>query len=245
MTIENLKLSKKLQFIWSLNAYLILAAGVLSVVGLIFLLFSIAESKMRPHGVRGIVATDKNDISEERLSYRFRSSVNGVVTLDVTTNQRIETKFGSKDASDALRNQRFIKISDTTQTQLFPNNMYLITNVYVINEQGIKKTHAWRDRDEEQTTAFRIYEVVIKDSNQDKRLTESDHKDLMIAKADGSMLLTIAKDVENLDGPPERVNGNQVHLAATFADGSSKFLRLDIEAWKMLAPIQLPSLKEK
>jgi hypothetical protein len=245
MTIENLKLSKKLQIVWSVNAYLILVAGLLCVVSLLLLLFTITADKLRPHGVQGMVATDKKDISDERLSYRLRSSGNGIVALDVTTDQRIETKFGSKDSSNALRNQRFIKISDTTQTQLFPNNNYLITSVYAITAQGVKKTYSWRERDEEESAEFRIYEVVTKDTNEDKRLTVSDHKDLMIAKADGSQLMTIASGVENLAGVPERVNNDQVHLAATFADGTSKFLRLDIASWKMLEAIQLPSLKEK
>ena len=235
------------QRIWRINAYLILMAGVLVIVALGWLLSNALWNRLRPHDVRNVVAAGSDDAPRhERLTYRLRNAQGAVVTLDVLSDQRIDTFSSSKTSSDVLRNQMFVRVDDASSTWLFPTQQHLISRVWVVRGKEVTTPYQEESRTqpEQQPTRARLYEVVTRDTNQDGRLTERDHKSLFLARADGTGLATLAEGVTRLDGvalsPPD-----EIRAVATQADGTSRLLRFDLQRWTALPTLALPSLQEK
>ncbi|MDO5693698.1 MAG: hypothetical protein Q4G70_14690 [Pseudomonadota bacterium] len=233
----------KLRGIWRVNAYLLFIVGVLVVIGLMWILAEAAWSKLRPHGVRNVVATDES-VSDEKLAYRLRSARGNFVVLDVVSNQRIDTKFGSKDAYDALRNQVFVQVEDGSTSMLFASNERLITRVWGIKTEDVGASYRSEEgEDEGEPMRARLYEVVLKDSNADARLTERDTKTIMLAQGEGVQLLTLADGIRSVQGVALR-KPHELRFVATTDSGESHLYRFDLQNWTPLAPLSLPSLKE-
>lgn len=230
--------------VWKINGYIILLAGLVALGLLVTLAFTLIADKWAPRGVHNVVATNPEQILEEKLSYRLSHVGNDTVVVDMLTDQRINTKYGSKEAPDALRNQLFVTISTGGQRKLFPDNAKLITTVHAIKTENVKRINRWDNSEGEGETLARFYEVVTKDTNGDQRLTEQDNKTLMLARANGTGLVQLADEIADLGGRPV-LTGKNLRYVTTRADGASALQQFDLETWQPLPSIPLPSLKEK
>ncbi|PAT36456.1 hypothetical protein [Vandammella animalimorsus] len=237
------------QHIWRINAYLILItcalASALLLVGLALLAWE--WQRARPTPVANLVATDvSGHVQRERLSYRLRHTQGDVVVLDVVADQQIEQAMGSKIASGVMRNQLFVNVADGSSARLLPDDRGLVVQVWAVRGDGAVSRTYGPETDERPLPVVRarLYEVVSQDSNGDGRLSASDQRRLLLARADGSAPVTLAEGMARMDGAALDAAG-ELRLTAVPAGGGMQLYRFDLSRWAALPPVSLPSLPKE
>ncbi len=236
------------QRIWRINAYLILIAGVLAIAALALGLAGLVWDLLRPRVITNVVAPAGDArLRQERLSYHLRNAQGDVVVLDVLSDQTLDTAYSAKTLADTLRNQLFVTLADGRSTRLLADNQRLIVRVWAIRNTRVTSPHRsehgdtpGESPDDTQPVRARLYEVVDADRNGDTRLSPSDPRRLLLARADGSAPVTLAENITQLDAPALGAAG-ELRLAATQADGGTHLYRFDLHRWTALPPVALPS----
>lgn len=237
------------QTIWRINAYLILItcalASVLLLVGLALLAWE--WRRARPVPVVNLVATDvSGHVQRERLSYRLRHTQGQVVVLDVVADQQIEQALGSKTASGVMRNQLFVNVADGSSARLLPDDRGLVVQVWAVRGDGAVSRTYGPETDERPPPAVRarLYEVVSQDGNGDGRLSPSDQRRLLLARADGSAPVTLVEGMARMDGAALDA-ADELRLTAVLTGGGMQLYRFDLSRWAALPPVSLPSLPKE
>lgn len=233
--------------IWRINAYLILIAGVLAIAALALGLAGLVWDMLRPRTITNVVAPAGDArLRQERLSYHLRNAQGDVVVLDVLSDQTLDTAYSGKTSVDTLRNQLFVTLADGRSTRLLDDNQRLIVRVWTIRNTYVTSPHRSEHGDTPGETSgvqpvrARLYEVVDADRNGDTRLSPSDPRRLLLARADGSTPVTLAENITQLDTPALGTTG-ELRLAATQANGGTHLYRFDLHRWTALPSMALPS----
>lgn len=237
------------QHIWRINAYLILTTCALALALLLAGLARLAWEWRRVRAVgNAVVATEESGhVQRERLSYRLRHTQGDVVVLDVVADQQIEQTLGAKTTSGVMRNQVFVNVADGSSARLLPDDRGLIARVWAVHDDRVVRAYGL-EHDERPLPAVRarLYEVVSKDSNGDGRLSASDPRRLLLARADGSAPVTLAEGITRLDAAALDAAAGELRLTAVPTGASSMQLyRFDLSRWAALPPVSLPSLPKE
>jgi hypothetical protein len=176
--------------IWRANAIIILAAGVLSLIVLIFAAFYVVKEIFRERDVTAVVNTDAEEQIQESLSLGSATQITGHpwLLIAVESDQKYDQAYFSKSAT-AARNYAFVPASGQTRW-LYQHNRFLIVDATQL--PGVEYY------EQEKATALISFVVVRSDSDKDQRLTPHDFSVLMFTKPDGTGGAVVLENVRRI-----------------------------------------------
>jgi hypothetical protein len=176
--------------IWRANAIIILAAGALSLIVLMFGFVYIAKEIVSERDVRAVVNTDAEQRIQESLSVGRATKIIGHPWLLVAleSDQRYDQTYFSKSAV-AARNYGFVSASGKPRW-LYPHNQFLIVDATQL--PGVEYY------EQENPTALISFVVVQNDSDKNERLTPQDSSVVMFTKPDGTGGSVVLRNVRRI-----------------------------------------------
>ena len=179
--------------VWRANALLILVAGVLSIGVLSFALWQIYKETTRTrHATQVInVAGEQVDRATRRVGRFEAVEGSAILRAPLTLEQEYGFSSGSKETSSP-QNYLFYDPRSGRSWWLLPgfSGLLLSTEQLPSHEYGAKPAPV---------VAF-AYELVESDTSGDEKLTGSDRRSIALSGPDGSNVVKLFRDVDELNG---------------------------------------------
>lgn len=213
--------------LWRINALIIFAAGLLTIVLLLFVLRELAGEIFGTREVYSVVNTDEETVPEEDImieSQRISGSKDWLLTLH--SNQVYAQSYYSKSAL-AARNYGVLSPGGQPRW-LYPHHRFLFSDVRQVSESNAE---------EKQKTRLLLFVIRKEDTDQDRRLTDADTGTLALSRADGSdftELLTVGELVDY------QLDERQLHILYRDNDNTFYSARVALADFSLLEQQSLP-----
>jgi hypothetical protein len=218
--------------IWKINAVIILLAGLLTIAVLAFIAF---EEATRTRDVEHVANIADTGIDKSKTELTDFTDVNGtaIMRAELRVDQEYAFSSGSKQAS-SVRNYLFFDSVNKSTHWLRNDNKGVIFAFHSLPVQS----YSGEDKDKP-IVAF-LYLIADKDTNNDKRLTESDLKDIAVSDATGKRFKVVINGIDRFNGSRFQENGHVLilytaasHLKVADLDLQTQTLLSDVEAKTM------------
>lgn len=183
--------SRLFQWVWRLNALLILIIGVGSLLVLAYSYVALWGAITGEKQCPGMVNLDDSATYKQQWQYSTVIGLDGVdhVMVTLKSGQRFAQENYSK-YTESVRNLLFINTQTNENHWLLPDNDRLILEHIALSELPFNTP--------ERYVRVIVFTVVEQDSNDDKRLTSEDKITIMISQPDGRRLTTVVDGVESV-----------------------------------------------
>jgi len=180
--------------IWRFNALIIAAAGVLSIVVLLFVLYTLYRESNQTIRRSEIVNIDPEKNIKEVFRLGNLEHINGSKTVitRLYSDQNFSLNYAASKSTASTRNILFSNLYNQTNRWLLPNNKFLISEYQYIKEGNLY--------DKNNTVLAILYSVVKNDSNNDSRLSSSDKITVSLSTPDGRGYTEIIENTERVLG---------------------------------------------
>ena len=223
------------RFVWRFNALVIMIAGLLTIV-VLGLGASQIFGDMTRRQKRNIVNIDNNNIVKEKWEFGNLQEIEGTsyVIVPLYSDQSYAQSYYSK-STNSIRNYLFIDEETGKSEFLFPHNNFLINNKSFIfdkiaNNQG-KNIQAI------------IYNLIKEDTNNDKRLTNSDLLTMALSKSSGNGYKEVLTGLDKLLGY-KVVNSNS--LLVLYQKNEIVYsAKVSLSNFSLSNEVELPKIESK
>lgn len=171
-----LNLEKYNKTIWRLNGIIILIASLGAIFFCLIVGYNLAQDIFRNREVHDIVNINEKTKNEEFLRLGYFTSLSGTsfFLVPLSSEESISESYYSKSSSSNSRNYLLFDSSSKESLWLFKNNESLILRFETIKEKTLTEPEINKSK-----TIGLTFEVVNKDTNNDKRLSTQDLVDLV------------------------------------------------------------------
>jgi len=187
-----LNVEKYDKLLWRVNGTIFLILCVFSVLGGIAIGVKLILDFSRPTTVHDVVEVDKVTKKKDFLKLGFFQELNGTRYLLVPLNSdnEIRTHSYSKNSYQNIRNYLLFDKESKQEHWLWENNKNLVTNDYKVHTR----------LDNENIVSGLFFEVVSKDTNQDKLMTYEDQKDFIYVNLKNLEKTNVENNIERVIG---------------------------------------------
>lgn len=176
--------------IWKINSIIILVVGILGLLVLAYASYKIYQDTFYKTEVSNVInITQIKSKPIYKLDNNSRLINDKYLLSPLLSKQEYRQNYYTKDTNSTC-NIWFINTKDSSSTWLFPNNNKLIIQTYVLSKNRF-------DTNIKDARAI-LYEVITKDSNDDKRLSFNDNKSLYINTIAGLNKKILVDDISQL-----------------------------------------------
>lgn len=212
------------KWLWRFNAIAIAIAASGTILAFAFVLYEVNEDYNRPTTRREVVNTDPEDRSVKetiRVGGLTRTGENNLYRYSLMREQVYDAGYSSKSTYNNVFNYGFLDIETGASHWLLDKNDGLITwNEAIRRTTGdeaeqITTTHAW------------LYLLVENDTNDDKRLSESDLKTLIIAPPDGTSPQVLLSNIQSVISNNTYDKGTQIIVYHDHAGVHAALISID------------------
>lgn len=206
--------NKFFRSIWQFNGLLIASAGGLSILVLLYALYSIFKSELGPVQVSDVVNIADDEDVEEAFVVGSVSGIGTSETLLVSwiSQQNYRGLSYSEKETTSTRNFLFLNPKSGSQRWLFQNNAALFLShciltdtpnspsqgTNVINGGGVSYEEGNYLCNQPGKPIAIFYTVIQKDTNGNKRLEWSDRSSLALSKPDGSGYVEVLSNLDQV-----------------------------------------------
>lgn len=148
--------------------------------------------------------------------------------------QPLSLEVYSAKENTSTRNYLFLHSSGTAWHWLLPAHGQLI----LASDRYAADGSLSGDYEQRRPVKWFVFEAVVSDSNNDRRLTAADRKSLLVANADGTRVLEVLKGMDAILGKHGQPGGRI--LVVYSAGGSLKSAQVDLEARAVTGGANLP-----
>ncbi|MCV6639602.1 hypothetical protein [Candidatus Albibeggiatoa sp. nov. NOAA] len=220
------------KLIWRINAFIVLAGGVLGIGVLSFASYQLFGEVFGTHRVGAVVNIEQDQAKvEQDWSLGFLSKVHGsqYVMLPLELEQHYQQSYYDKSTS-SVRNYLFLNAEDNSEQHwLLETNQYLITHHNVLTEPS--------DNQHRPSIAI-LYQVIKVDSNNDKRLSSRDLVTVGLSQLNGAGYKTVLNNIDEIVGQ-QVVDKNTLLLLYRQNDIVSS-VHIDLNNFTIRNQVQLP-----
>lgn len=177
--------------IWRINAVLILLAGLLAVGLLCVAGVSLISSLSRPRHVDNVAATALGEAKESSAELGSFETIIGSPVLRAPLTVRHSGPLGSGYESGTTRNYLYFDPTTRSTHWLCPSmeGVVLSSTALPADDYGAPKTNA----------VVAVHVIVSKDSNNDKRLTDDDSKQIAVSAPDGTGYRVVVTQADRIN----------------------------------------------
>lgn len=179
------------KLVWRFNGLILMIAGLLSIILLIFAGYMFIKEKTKNKDVSNVINIEKNIEKKFQLGYITNIYGASSVMVSLNSEQNYPQAYFSKSTS-SICNYLFINTKDNTQHWLFDNNKSFILNTNSLPAYNY---------DEDKVSAKAImYTVIKQDTNKDNKLTANDLKTIALSLPNGTGYKEIVDNIDKFIG---------------------------------------------
>jgi hypothetical protein len=204
-----MKTTRLFRNLWRVNAVIIFAAGVLTVVVILVSGYYMLKAATREREVDGIVNTDTGQRVKQSVALGNAREIHGHpwMLVPLESDQEYDGAYFSKSSS-AARNYAFVSQA-VEMRWLYPHSRFLIVDATQLSGSDCSS--------DSNVTSLISFEVVQQDTDGDKRLTPDDSSALVFTRPDGTGTTMV---LENINGvTSQEVMGEELLVIYEDRDG--------------------------
>jgi hypothetical protein len=228
-----MRLSRFFKFIQSANSVIIFTGGILLLSVLVYAVYHIARDVFGEKEISDVVNTDSSGELNTKMTLSSFDRLAGTDYLfsPLLGEQSYRQDYYDK-GSTSVRNYLFLNINDRSAQYLFSHNRFLLLRTEKILVDLAK--------DQEKVTAL-WYEIVQTDTNQDKRLTETDQKIIALSDVSGGNYKEVLSGIDVILGSYQKDDTTLLLLYES--QQKSWVTEINITTRKAIEPTELPTIK--
>ena len=185
--------NKFFRFVWRFNGLILMIAGLLSILVLVFGGYKVFRDTTRENNTWDIVNVQEENEVKKNWHLGYMSIIRGspYVMVPLNSNQIYAQSYYSKTSS-SVRNYIFSNMKSNEKNWLFDDNQYLIADIDFLPE----KQNGSDDRD----VRAILYKIVKRDTDNDKRLTTDDLQTVGLSLPSGKNYREILDEIDLIIG---------------------------------------------
>ncbi len=224
------------QYIWRINAIIILLAGSLAALSLTGSGLYLLLQATRTREVSDVINIAKEEPTKVKTEVGIFSPIAGtdILKAPLYLLQEYDYRAGSKESS-SIQNYLFFDSNQKKFSWLRPQNQGLILSMLtlpeVTNIQPLSSS-AETNTNLKQPAIAHLYVIADKDTNNDKRIDDRDQKQIAISNPAGTNFKILVEQVERFNGL-SALKDNQVSLIY-ISGGKIKATVIDVRSQEIL-----------
>ena len=216
------------QYIWRINAIIILVTGSLAALSLTAsgLYWLVQATRTREISDVINVAPDQSAKTKTEIGTFSLIAGTEIIKAPLYLFQEYDYRAGSKESS-SIQNYLFFDPNQKGFYWLRPQNQGLILSMFTLPEATIPNS------DPKQPAIAHLYFIAEKDTNNDKRIDDRDQKLLAISNPAGTNFKVLIDQVERFNGL-SNLKDNQVSLMYT-SGGKIKATAINVRSQEIIS----------
>jgi hypothetical protein len=217
------------RFAWRFNAVVFMFAGLLAIIVLCLTAFTMCGVRHRPN----IVNIKENGRVEEKLRLGHAKAINSnqCLMVPLLTDQSYTQSHYGKSAQ-SVRNYLFVNTQTNERRWLLPGTKYLVLRDHVLNQ--------YNQKGDDKIVEAILYEYVKHDTNNDKKLTESDAHAISLSSPSGEQFTELIDGIERMLG--HFVTGDKRLLIVYQKDGLGHTSEISLVDFKVIRTEAFPEI---
>ncbi len=231
-------------YIWRVNAVIILMAGLLAILSLSASAIYVIVQATRTRGVDSVINIAKNEQVKAKTEIGTFTTIAGseILQSPLYLIQDYEYRAGSKESS-SIQNYMFFDPNQKRSYWLRPKNEGLFLSAIALAANGtpiVNNPIVNSNTEEKQVpiVAF-LYVLVDKDTNNDKRINDSDQKQIAISNAAGTNFKVLVDQVDRFNGY-SAIKNNRLSVLYT-SSNKLKVAEIDLRSQEIISNSEFSS----
>ncbi|NMF56862.1 hypothetical protein [Pseudanabaena yagii] len=225
-------------YIWRVNAVIILMAGLLAMLSLSASAIYVIVQATRTREVDSVINIAKNEQVKAKTEIGTFTPIAGseILQAPIYLIQDYDYRAGSKESS-SIQNYMFFDPNQKRSYWLRPKNEGLFLSAIALAANGtpiVNNPIVNINTEEKQVpvVAF-LYVLVDKDTNNDKRINDSDQKQIAIANAAGTTFKVLVDQVDRFNGY-SAIKNNRLSVLYT-SSNKLKVAEIDLRSQEIVS----------